>query len=100
MADYIEMDTQSLARDRQLIQKELEKMSTRMEYVKETMEHLGTMWEGPAHQAFFSQFAKDYLVMKQFEKEVQAFVQTMMYAEREYQKCEDAISQAVESIHL
>ncbi len=100
MADYIEIDTTALNRDRQTIQSELERVRTKINQLREKMVNLGTMWEGPAHNAFMSQFHTDYEFVQEFAGEIKAYLETMEYAEREYERCEDAVRQAVDSIRV
>lgn len=100
MADYIEIDTMALDRDRQTIQSELESVQTEIGRLGEKMESLGSMWEGPAHNAFMSQFHTDYEFVQEFAGEIRAYIETMEYAGKEYERCEDAVRQAVESIRV
>lgn len=100
MADYIEVDTQALNRDRQTIQSELDKVRTEISQLKEKMANLGTMWEGPAHDAFMAQFNADYEFIQGFGNELGTYIETMEYAQREYEKCENAVEQAIASIRI
>ena len=100
MADYIEIDTVSLERDRQTIQSELEKVHSGISQLREKMVNLGAMWEGPAHNAFMVQFNADYEFVQEFENELEKYIGTMEYAQKEYQKCENAVHQAIASIRV
>ncbi len=100
MADYIEIDTAALNRDRQTIQSELEGIQTEINRLKDEMVNLGAMWEGPAHNAFMTQFYSDCEFVQEFGKEAQTYIETMGYAVREYQKCEGEVEQAIASIRI
>lgn len=100
MADYIEIDTMALGRDRQTIQSELDRVRTEISRLKEAMVNLGTMWEGPAHDAFMAQFNTDYEFVQEFGNEIGTYIETMEYAQREYQKCESEVNQAIASIRI
>ena len=98
MADYIEIDTAALERDRQTIQSELDRVRTGINQLKDKMVNLGSMWEGPAHNAFMAQFNADYEFIQEFENEIEKYIGTMEYAQREYQKCESQVQQTIASI--
>lgn len=100
MADYIEIDTAALARDRQTVQSELDRLRTGIDQLKEKMVNLGTMWEGPAHNAFMAQFNADYEFIQDFNNELEKYAETMEYARQEYEKCESRVQQAVASIRI
>lgn len=100
MADYIEIDTLALNRDKQTIQSELDRVQTEINQLKERMVSLGTMWEGPAHNAFMAQFNTDYEFIQEFGNEIGTYIETMGYAQREYQKCESTVSQVIDSIRI
>lgn len=100
MADYIDIDTMALNRDRQVIQSELERVRTGINQLREKMAALGTMWEGPAHNAFMSQFHTDYAFVQAFVSEIRAYIETMEYAEREYERCGDAVRRTVDTIRI
>lgn len=100
MADYIEIDTMALNRDRQAIQSELDKVRSEISRLSEQMAGLGAMWEGPAHKAFMVQFQKDYKYIQTFAEEIRTYIETMEYAQREYQRCEDSVQSAIASIRI
>lgn len=100
MADYIEIDTMALGRDRQTIQSELDRVRSEISRLKDEMANLGAMWEGPAHDAFMAQFNTDYEFVQEFGNEIGTYVETMEYAQTEYQKCEAAVNQTIASIRI
>lgn len=100
MADYIEIDTLALNRDRQTIQSELDRVWTEIDQLKDKMANLGAMWEGPAHNAFMAQLNADYEFIQEFGNEIGQYIKTMDYAQREYQKCDASVRQAIASIRI
>lgn len=100
MADYIEIDTAALERDRQTIQSELDRVRSEINQLQEKMVNLAAMWEGPAHDTFMAQFNTDYEFVQIFCNEIGTYVETMEYAQREYQKCENSVRQAIASIRI
>ena len=100
MADYIEVDTEAVGRDRQTIQSELKQIQIGMNQLKDEMVNLGGMWEGPAHNAFMTQFYADYELIQEFAGQIEAYIEAMEYAEKEYQKCEREVRQAIASIRV
>lgn len=100
MADYVEVDTLSMARDREVIQSEAGEIQAELERLREYMTSLGAMWEGPAHQTFMEQFQADYAFVQDFIGEIRAYAETIAYAEGEYQKCDDAVQQIIAEIRI
>ena len=100
MADYIEVDTAALDRDRQTIQSELDRVRSEIGRLRDEMASLSSMWEGPAHDTFMAQFNADYEFVQQFGNEIGTYIETMEYAQSEYQKCEASVEQAVASIRV
>lgn len=100
MADYIEVDTAALNRDRQTIQSELGKVRNEIGRLRDEMAGLSAMWEGPAHDTFMAQFNADYEFIQQFGNEIETYIETMEYAQNEYQKCEASVEQAIASIRV
>lgn len=100
MADYIEVDTTALNRDKQTIQSELDRVRNEIGRLKDEMAGLSAMWEGPAHEAFMAQFNADYEFIQRFGNEIESYIETMEFALTEYQKCENVVEQAIESIRI
>lgn len=100
MADYIEIDTSALNRDKQTIQSELERVRAGISQLREEMADLGAMWEGPAHDTFMAQFNTDYEFIRDFENEIGTYIETMEYAQSEYEKCEASVQDAIASIRI
>ena len=100
MADYIEVDTSELERDRQTIQSELNKVRAGIRRLQEEMTELGSMWEGPAHDAFMTQVHADYETIRQFANEIAAYIEAMSYARTEYEQCEHQAERAVASLRI
>lgn len=100
MADYIEVDTAALNRDRQAIQSELGRVRTEIGHLREEMASLSVMWEGPAHEVFMAQFNTDYEFIQEFGNEIETYIGTMEYAQSEYEKCEASVEQAIASIRV
>lgn len=100
MGDRIEIETRSLAQDRDTIQSQTEGLKTKMNQMQEQMERLSGMWEGPAKEAFMTQFQTDYAYMMDFLAEMNKYVQAMTYAENEYNKCENDVAQIVAAIQI
>ena len=100
MADYIEVDTSELERDRQMIRSELNKIRAGIGRLQEEMADLGAMWEGPAHDAFMAQANADYETMRQFGDEIEAYTEAMDYARTEYEQCEAQVERTVATIRI
>ena len=66
MADRIEIETSLLAQDKDTIQGEIQSLKTYMTQMREQMEQLSGMWEGPAKEAFMNQFWSDFDYIQSF----------------------------------
>ncbi len=100
MADRIEIETNLLMQDKETIQNQVQVLKSRMAGLKEQMERLSGMWEGPAKKTFMSQFWSDCDFIQDFFSEMDAYVDAMEYARQEYEKCENNVSQIVASIRI
>lgn len=78
----------------------MEQVRTEISHLKEKMANLSTMWEGPAHDTFMAQFNTDYEFIQDFVNEIGTYIETMEYAQREYEKCENAVQDAIASIRI
>lgn len=100
MADYIEVDTAQMERDRQAIRSELDKIRSGLGRLQEKMAALGAMWDGPAHDAFMAQANADYETIRQFGDEIAAYTEAMSYARTEYEQCESQVERTVASLRI
>ena len=100
MADRIEIETNLLTQDKETIQNQVRVLKSRMAGLKDQMERLSGMWEGPAKETFMIQFWSDCDFIQDFFSEMDAYVDAMEYARQEYEKCENNVSQIVASIRI
>ncbi|MDO4617061.1 MAG: WXG100 family type VII secretion target [Lachnospiraceae bacterium] len=100
MAEYIEISTDALNRDRNTIESELDQIRAGVNQLREQMEQLGSMWEGPSHDVFLRQFQADYNYILEFQKQLEEYIAAMEYAGKEYKKCESSVLQAISSIRV
>ncbi|HIZ64617.1 MAG TPA: WXG100 family type VII secretion target [Candidatus Blautia pullicola] len=100
MADRIEIETRLLAQDKESIQTQVQRLRTQKNRLQDRMEQLSGMWEGPAKETFLNQFLSDCEYMESFFSELDAYVQAMEYAEKEYNKCENDVAQIVAAIEI
>lgn len=98
--EKIEIETRLLGQDKDTVQEEIQSLKSQTEKLKEQVETLGGMWEGPAKDAFMNQFAEDCEFIESFFAEMDAYVQAMEYAEMEYNKCENEAARIVEAIEI
>jgi len=100
MADRIEIETSLLAQDKDTIQGEIQSLKTHMTQMREQMEQLSGMWEGPAKEAFMNQFWSDFDYIQSFLTEMDTYTEAMEYAQREYEKCENDVAQIIGAIQI
>ena len=100
MAHRIEIETRLLAQDKDTIQGEIQSLKTYMTQMREQMEQLSGMWEGPAKEAFMNQFWSDFDYIQSFLTEMDTYTEAMEYAQREYEKCENDVAQIIGAIQI
>ena len=68
--------------------------------LREEMDRLCAMWEGPARQAFLAQFEEDCAYMEQVVNHLTDYAEHMEYASREYQKCENHVAEYIAAVQI
>lgn len=100
MADYININIGTLAKDINSMKTELEGLRNSMEHAFETVNELNQMWKGPANDAFKQAFLTDKQMMNDMCDVIQELIGYMENARDEYRKCESLVSSEIDSIKL
>lgn len=100
MAQHIEVDTITLNSDRETMQENLNTIKTDMTKMYEAVAKLDMMWNGPANDAFNVQFMQDKADMDELCKIIQKVVDCMSFARKEYDNCENQISNIIAGIRI
>lgn len=99
-AKIIEVNTNSLKSDVEVIWSELERISGNADRLLSILGQLETMWEGSAKQAFSSAVRDDVARLRELVKAMKDFTGKTSEARVEYDKCEIAVSEIVSSVRV
>lgn len=96
----IEVNTNSLKNDVDIIAVELGKIRENADRLLSILSQLETMWEGDAKQAFSVAVRDDVKRLLELNKTMQDLTDRTSDARGEYDKCENTVSQIVSSIRV
>lgn len=100
MQQEIAINTDTLSRDIDTLQAQLNMIRHDMQRMYEAVRVLDTMWDGPANAAFNVQFNKDHTDMNALCDTVQKIIDCMSYAKGEYNACEHDVSAIIAAISV
>lgn len=100
MGQEITINTSTLARDIELLQQQLNIVKNDLNKMYNAVRGLDSMWDGPANQAFNTQFNHDRIDMTELCNTVQKIINCMEYAKKEYDSCEAYVSSIIASIAI
>lgn len=100
MADYIEVNMQTLEQDVQEMRELLESIEKDMDGMFATVKELDTMWDGPANQEFNRQFLRDRQVMTSVCEAAEGVIDSMENAKESYRKCEASVKAEIDGIKI
>lgn len=96
----IEVNTNTLKADVSAIAEELRGISADDEKLRVILSQLGSMWDGPAKQAFELAVQDDLNRLRDLVKALNGLTSKTGQAREEYDRCENAVSQIVSSIKV
>jgi WXG100 family type VII secretion target len=96
----IAVNTSTLASDIETLQEQLDMVKKDINDMYGAVQTLDSMWDGPANEAFKTQFRQDYKDMQELCKTVQQIIKCMKYAKKEYNVCENEVNDIVASIQI
>ncbi len=94
----IDINTESLSKDIESLQITLNSVKEEMRDVFTKIQELDMMWDGPANQEFMKQFGADSTFMTELCSTIQALLECMEYARKQYDSCDDAVRSMISSI--
>ena len=100
MHQEIGVNTNTLASQVDSLRAELERVRSDIDGMYEAVQTLDTMWDGPANDAFRTQFTTDKEAMEELCKTVQSIIDSMDNAKKEYDSCEMNVSQIISAIQI
>lgn len=98
MGQKIAVNTDTLSKDIEALQEQLDFVKTDINKMYDAVRVLDNMWEGSANQAFNDQFNKDRKDMLELCNSIQKIIHCMVYASKEYKSCEANVYDIVTSI--
>lgn len=98
--EYFEVDTAVLRQTAAEVGQGLSDMRAKLDALVEKMAALDAMWDGPASEAFRTQFNSDCASFQEMCGVIQDFRDSVEYAAKEYDVCEGKVGEAVDAIRL
>lgn len=96
----IEMDTQRLQRDIGLLREGRERARSHINELRNKMDAMNNMWEGPANAAMRQRFQKDYDYMMALCSTVQEMINTLESIRQAYDTCENNVHSLVSALRI
>ena len=100
MAAEITCSTNDLGKSIENAQEYLNKITSGIDSLYDSAMTLDGMWSGPAHDAFATQFYGDQKDMKEMCDTIQALLDCMRFARKEYDDCELQVGTLINSIRV
>ena len=96
----ITIDTALLAGDISSLKEALKAARDKLKDMFEQVAELDAMWDGPANEEFVRQFSVDHENAIEMCNTVDALIQSMEFAQKEYDKCDAEVSDIVGAIAI
>ena len=100
MADKIRVNTRTLKKDRDDIQKDITVVRKKISAMRQDVEQLNKMWSGSANAEFNKAFTDDIKKLENLCKMLDEIVKYETTAKTEYDTCENKIENLVSSISV
>lgn len=100
MADYIEVNIQTLEQDVKDMEEALALVRTDMKNMFDSVTELDTMWDGPANTVFKHQFSVDKQTFETLCEAVDGILDSMDKAKDSYRKCEASVKDEINRIRI
>lgn len=98
--ERISIETAALKTSAENLEELLGSIRTELEEMYGAVQELGTMWEGPAHNAFRTQFSDDQQQAQSLCDTLKQFIQSMAFAGTTYDNCERTVCEMIDSIGI
>lgn len=96
----IAVNTSRLSQDVEEMEYALRRIENQMDSMFDSVNQLDTMWDGPANDAFYIQFAADYEQMRELCRILRELIECCRFAGTEYISCENAVNGIVNAIRI
>lgn len=100
MANEIAVNTGTLGKTVVDLNADLEKVRSNIGKMYEAVAALDSTWDGPAKEVFRAQFMSDKNAMEEICKGLKKVFESMDTAKKEYETCENNVSQIISSIRV
>ena len=100
MANEIAVNTGTLAKTVGDLNADLEKVRSNIEKMYEAVAALDNTWDGPSNEVFRAMFMADKSAMEEICKGLKKIIDSMDTAKKEYELCENDVSQIVAAIKV
>ena len=98
--ERIAIETAALKNAAETLEDLLRGVQTDLEEMYGAVQELGSMGEGPAHDAFLVQFSEDRQRAQSLCDALRQFIQSMTFAGTSYDHCEKTICELIDSIGI
>ena len=95
-----EVETASLKSTVSSMDSELQQMTRIANRLYEALIALDGSWEGPAHDVFEAEYAKDQRALSGIRNEIIGVIHGLREARERYDKCEDSVSADIKKIAI
>lgn len=96
----IEVDTNILRSDILTIEEEISSINSGADRLGQALRELESMWDGNAKQAFSAAVNDDIRRLRELSKAIRDFTEKTSEVRREYDMCENEVSQMISSIRV
>ncbi len=100
MQDEIGVNTETLRSQVESLRTEIGQAESEMNQMYDAVQELDGMWDGPANEAFKTQFMNDKEFMEELCKTVREIIDSMDNARTEYESCENTVRQLIGDIRI
>lgn len=100
MAKTIEIDTNALYSDISALEGQTSALDRQSKNMFTALEELNVMWDGPANQAFSTQFTSDMGTFDNMIQLLKDLTERLRTCRKEYDSCEQRVESLVQSIQV
>lgn len=96
----IEINTEQLNRDIQRLRQRLSQTRSHIQSLREKMDAMNRMWEGPANAAIRQRFQADHANMLNLCKMLEELIRMLESIRQSYDTCETNVRSAVDALRI
>ena len=100
MSDYIKVNTGAINRDAGTMEESIQRIRKRAASLKEAMQQLDEMWDGPSSEAFKASFQADREALEGIIKGLDEIHRYATEAKNKYDSCEGKVAGLISQIRV